>query len=258
MYNAALEQAAKDQHQAAKVRNEPGYEPETMWAGYEMLEPGDRYRTARKKKVPQSYFETTSRSDFQQWELPGKKKKEKRELVDLEVQMGPGTTYSTHFPSHKTKPWQKPENINTERAHGQHNPRVKLASETTNKADFRPFKDHKPPRSTAALSTREMGAPVKFTAQTLYAQDFQSWPTVKSKSMKPEAPSAHLAAHPLRSHVKLKQEMYEFSPKRPVESEFDVPKDRSFYPFKNPDSKIEDTTSYVKDYQGWEGDGAPQ
>ncbi len=249
MYNAALERAAKDQARA-KAASRKGSRASLGGAS--------SASATRRQGAQRSYFETTSRADYQPCELPKKKPKEKRELVDLEVQMDPGTTYSQHFLSHNTKPWQKPENINTERAHGQPNPRVKLASETTNKADFRPFQDHKPPRSTAALSTREMGAPVKFTAQTLYAQDFQSWPTVKSKSMKPEEPSAHLAAHPLRSHVKLKQTMYEFTPHKPVESEFEVPKDRSFYPFQNPDNKIEDRTSYVEDYQGWEGDETPR
>ena len=250
MYNAALERAAKDQERAkAASRKETRPPPGGASGG----------PVARRQGAQRSYFETTSRADYQPCELPKKKPKEaRRKLVDLEVQMDPGTTYSQHFPSYNTKPWQKPENINTERAHGHFDPRVKLASETTNKADFRPFQDHKPPRSTAALSTREMGAPVKFTAQTLCAQDFQSWPTVKSKSMKPEEPSAHLAAHPLRSHVKLKQTMYEFTPHKPVESEFDVPKDRSFYPFQNPDNKIEDRTSYVEDYQGWEGDETPR
>ena len=58
--------------------------------------------------------------------------------------------------------------------------------------------------------------------------------------------------------MKLKQPMYEFTPHKPVESEFDVPKDRSFYPFQNPYNKIEDRTSYVEDYQGWEGDETPR
>ena len=46
-------------------------------------------------------METTSRADFQQWDLERKKPAAKRELMDLKVKMDPTTTYSGNFVDHK-------------------------------------------------------------------------------------------------------------------------------------------------------------
>ena len=48
-----------------------------------------------------TFMETTSRADFQQWDLERKKPAAKRELMDLKVKMDPTTTYSGNFVDHK-------------------------------------------------------------------------------------------------------------------------------------------------------------